>query len=98
MAHYTYDDCSDAGVETLYPSPSESYIHLEFNRDLEKLDSPARPFNLELVTFARVISKRNDDKDIVDFSGPDDPYNPYNWSKAKKWSNGALLSAMTFVT
>ncbi|KAF2099054.1 MFS general substrate transporter [Rhizodiscina lignyota] len=38
------------------------------------------------------------DENIVDWDGDDDPHNPYNWSKGKKWTNGGLLSAMTLVT
>jgi hypothetical protein len=35
---------------------------------------------------------------IVDFDGPDDPNNPYNWSKSKKWAHGGVLSIMSFIT
>ncbi|KUJ15138.1 benomyl/methotrexate resistance protein [Mollisia scopiformis] len=38
------------------------------------------------------------DPNIVDWDGPDDPENPLNWTNKKKWANGALLAAMTFVT
>lgn len=29
--------------------------------------------------------KTDDDPNIVDFDGPDDPLNPYNWPDSKKW-------------
>lgn len=35
---------------------------------------------------------------IVDWEGPDDPENPYNWSARKKWSNVAILSFLTLLT
>ncbi|KAF2398111.1 multidrug resistance protein [Trichodelitschia bisporula] len=38
------------------------------------------------------------DSNIVDYDGPDDPENPYNWSTGKKWTTAGLLSALTFVT
>ena len=38
------------------------------------------------------------DPNIVDYDGPDDPYNPYNWKKSRKWVNGGFLSALTFIT
>jgi hypothetical protein len=38
------------------------------------------------------------DPNIVDYDGPDDPTNPYNWTKARKWINGGFLSALTFIT
>lgn len=43
-------------------------------------------------------SKETPDPNIVDWDGPDDPEMPLNWSTKKKWTNGALLSAMTFLT
>jgi hypothetical protein len=38
------------------------------------------------------------ESELVDFDGPDDPANPYNWSKSKKWSHGGVLSVMSFIT
>lgn len=38
------------------------------------------------------------DQYIVDFEGPDDPMNAQNWSKKVKWSNVAVLSALTFIS
>lgn len=38
------------------------------------------------------------DPSIVNWDGPDDPENPLNWSGKKKWTNGGLLAAMTFIT
>lgn len=33
-----------------------------------------------------------DDPNIVDWDGPDDPANPYNWSNGRKMLNVALVS------
>lgn len=38
------------------------------------------------------------DPNIVSWDGPNDPDNPLNWSSGLKWSNIALVSAITFVT
>ncbi|EMC91426.1 hypothetical protein BAUCODRAFT_327165 [Baudoinia panamericana UAMH 10762] len=38
------------------------------------------------------------DPNIVDWDGPDDPANPQNWSPRKKWSNIAVLSILTLLT
>lgn len=38
------------------------------------------------------------DPNIVSWDGPNDPDNPVNWSSGLKWSNIALISAITFVT
>lgn len=37
------------------------------------------------------------DPNIVDWEGPDDPENPYNWPASKKWSNIAILSLLTLL-
>ena len=39
-----------------------------------------------------------DDPNVVDWDGPDDPANPMNWSKSRKWSVVWLASALTFIT
>ncbi|GKT44580.1 efflux pump rdc3 [Colletotrichum spaethianum] len=36
--------------------------------------------------------------DIVDWDGPDDPGNPQNWPMKMKWMNVATISMLTFVT
>ena len=38
------------------------------------------------------------DPNVVDYDGPDDQENPYNWTKTRKWINGGFLSALTFIT
>lgn len=35
---------------------------------------------------------------VVDWDGEDDPENPLNWSRTKKWSTILLVSYITFVT
>lgn len=37
------------------------------------------------------------DADVVDWDGPDDPENPLNWPKKKKWSMLGTLSVMTIL-
>ena len=41
--------------------------------------------------------KTEKDNYLVSFEEPNDPTNPLNWSKRRKWSIIALLSAMTLV-
>ncbi|KAI4861024.1 MFS general substrate transporter [Hypoxylon rubiginosum] len=38
------------------------------------------------------------DPNVVDWDGPDDPENPMNWTDNKKWLNVGILSVMTVVT
>lgn len=35
---------------------------------------------------------------VVDWDSVDDPQNPLNWPKAKKWSTISLVAYITFVT
>jgi hypothetical protein len=39
-----------------------------------------------------------EDPNIVDFDGPDDPENPFNWPTWKKGRQLALMSFNTFIT
>ncbi|KLO07248.1 MFS polyamine transporter [Schizopora paradoxa] len=39
-----------------------------------------------------------DDSILVDFDGPDDPYNPRNWSFKKKWGVTSVISAFSFMS
>ncbi|KAI5477994.1 Major Facilitator Superfamily protein [Pseudohyphozyma bogoriensis] len=44
-----------------------------------------------------VEKKAGDDVTWQDWDGPDDPGNPYNWSKKKKWTTASLTSLYTLV-
>ncbi|OCK83025.1 MFS transporter [Lepidopterella palustris CBS 459.81] len=58
-------------------------------RDLEKCDntfSPPVPIN--------VLDKER--SDLVEFDGPNDPGNPKNWSKGKKWAITVSMSTIVF--
>ncbi|KAI0002853.1 bicyclomycin resistance protein [Xylariaceae sp. FL0662B] len=56
------------------------------NRDVEK----ASPGNGR--------GDEDTDADVVWWDGPDDPENPYNWPKWRKFLNCGLISAMTFIS
>lgn len=42
--------------------------------------------------------KEYDDPNIVNWDGPDDPNNPYNWKTSKKIILAASIAAITFIT
>ncbi|KAK3950294.1 major facilitator superfamily domain-containing protein [Pseudoneurospora amorphoporcata] len=47
----------------------------------------------------KVISEETEqDPNIVDWDGPEDPENPMNWPEKKKWLNVAVLSILTIIT
>ena len=57
------------------------------DRDIEKeADAPG---------FTARKDEKTEDPDLVVFDGPDDPGNPQNFSKGKKWMITILLSFMT---
>lgn len=45
-----------------------------------------------------VVEETEQDPNIVDWDGPDDPENPMNWPEKKKWLNVAVLSILTIIT
>lgn len=67
--------------------------------DIEKQDQSCQAGEASGKTESRPVSDDSDSEaEVVDFKGPEDPANPYNWSKSKKWSHGGVLSIMSFVT
>ncbi|KAI1746382.1 major facilitator superfamily domain-containing protein [Xylaria scruposa] len=42
-------------------------------------------------------SHENNEADIVDWDGPNDPANPQNWSEAKTWVHVLIVSLLTFL-
>ena len=41
---------------------------------------------------------QEEDANVVSWDGDDDVQNPLNWAAAKKWSNTAVIAALTFIT
>ncbi|TVY82541.1 Efflux pump radE [Lachnellula suecica] len=49
-------------------------------------------------TSIHTSDNKEKDPNVVDWDGEDDPEKPVNWTGKKKWANGGLLAAMTFIT
>lgn len=77
---------SDSGFETS-PTLTETRGSFDLEGGRQKFPAAVEP-----------TSEEADDPNIVSWDGPDDPDNPLNWSSGLKWSNIALVSAITFVT
>jgi hypothetical protein len=45
-----------------------------------------------------VIEEAEEDENVVDWDSPDDPENPLNWSRGKKWANIVTVSIITLIT
>lgn len=74
---------SSQDVDSDPASPSTE----DTDRDIEK--------EAEAPVFTATKDKRPEDTNLVVFDGPDDPGNPQNFSKGKKWMITILLSFMT---
>jgi hypothetical protein len=68
----------------------------DIEKDIEK-QNPDAVHDVE-ITQTKSDPHGEVDPNIVDFNGPDDPMNPMNWPKKRKWVNGGFLSALTFIT
>ncbi|KAI6760398.1 hypothetical protein HG530_009258 [Fusarium avenaceum] len=44
------------------------------------------------------VESDDEDPDLVTWDGPDDPSNPHNWTKNKKWLSTILVSCFTFIS
>lgn len=80
--------------EPKHHSPSTRKSDLDYTKDidLEKSEPSARSS----------INAQDDhdpqvDPNIVDWDGPNDPENPMNWPKFKKWMAIAIVSLITFL-
>ena len=87
-------------------APDEPEEKFNNDRPLQTTDSPSAPpsidganWDIEKEADAPNPKSHNDgppnDPNLVTFDGPDDPKNPQNFSKGKKWMITLLLSLMT---
>lgn len=65
------------------------------DRDVEKGD-PATPENNEVDQGVKDGRQTKEENDIVGWDGPDDPQNPQNWSRPKKFATTIFYATMTF--
>ncbi|KAI9663534.1 MAG: hypothetical protein M1831_002543 [Alyxoria varia] len=68
-----------------------------FNKDAQDKDIEKGRSSRDSSSHHEKEAAKND-PNIVDWDGPDDPANPMNWSKSRKWSVVWLASALTFIT
>lgn len=71
----------------------EQMEHSTKTHDVEKQQSSSDLDNTE----DKSSDTSTSDCDVVDYDGPDDPHNPYNWTPGKKWLHAGLLAYMSFV-
>ncbi|KAG5761438.1 hypothetical protein H9Q72_010467 [Fusarium xylarioides] len=45
-----------------------------------------------------LLLPEDEDPNLVTWGGPDDPSNPHNWTKRKKWLSTILVSCFTFIS
>jgi MFS transporter, DHA1 family, multidrug resistance protein len=80
----TVDEIPDAEKGNMPIDPASDVL----SQELEK-GEPVEPVG------SKLIIDVNDS--LVEFDGPDDPENPRNWSKAKRWGITLSMGLMTFV-
>ncbi len=64
-------------------------------RDIEKGD-PGAPENNEVDQGVEDRRQTKEENNIVGWDGPDDPQNPQNWSRPKKFTTTIFYATMTF--
>ena len=80
---------------------AEIKLHEEsFSKDPEKgTDSRSHSTHMDEATLSSdAPADAEQDPDIVDWDGPDDPKNPLNWPSRKKWSIIASIGGITLIT
>lgn len=76
-----------------FESELDSNFRMSWYTDLELLDGLTLQGDK-----AKVIEETEQDQNVVDWDGPDDPENPLNWSRGKKWANIVTISSITLIT
>ena len=86
---------ADIPTDTTVPRPRDFDSH-----QVEKNSSDPRAtfIDLENTTTSSEDEYQQHDSNIVYWSSSTDPSNPQNWSTSRKWTQIAILSALTFLT
>lgn len=94
-----------SNLGSIHRVPSKSYTRPQSSTNEKDIKFPALENDTEKgVSPASNSTAAGDDEaaeqnpNIVDFDGPDDPQNPMNWNVTKKWGMVSLVSAITFLT
>jgi multidrug resistance protein len=111
---HTPPDLDQGDQETIYDRPNEtreSGEEAEVGDDIkDELDVESRPNQLERLKSTKSVKDANlvHAKPIVlatvltysqvSWDGPDDPENPKNWRKGKKWAATLIVSSFTFIS
>jgi hypothetical protein len=97
------DVSSNSGI--IHQVSDNKYIRPYTSLDEKDINSSALEKDIEkgvssapTSTADELDQETEEDPNIVDFDGPDDPQNPMNWRFAKKWGMVLLISAITFLT
>lgn len=99
-------DSSESSSDTLSPPnttdhkaqvafASSQASHDGFNKDIEKGD-PGSEENNEVDHGETDQRQTNEQADLVGWDGPNDPENPQNWSRSKKYTITVFYSSLTF--
>lgn len=107
MASYsTSDSARQSESVSAAPSSLDERTTGEPNRDKPE-DTKSYAVDIEKAVAASPAEEKlgaeqsehlEQDPNIVDFDGPDDPARPENWPNSRKWTIVALLAAFTFVS
>ncbi|KAK1456720.1 MFS multidrug transporter [Colletotrichum cuscutae] len=87
--------CRHPGI-ILETSAHDDRSHLLSHDDTQT--GPSAEIPLEGKSAQGIRPDDPEDPDLVTWSGPDDPMNPKNWARHKKWTATILVSCFTFIS
>jgi hypothetical protein len=100
-----HDLDSPSSLDHVHQNPAESLTRPHTRLDAKGTFASATEKDVEKGPIPRSMASTSipdgeteQDPNIIDFDGPDDPANPMNWRFAKKWGMVFLVSAITFLT
>lgn len=75
---------------------NDTTISADLESQSQGQESPRQESQSQQSESRRPLKQENEDPDLVDWEGPNDPGNPQNWPKSKKWLTTMALASITF--
>lgn len=94
--------------DDFYNAEDDDKKSVDTGRDFERLEHPQSGVRIPGEIPIGDVEKQNHqqqpgqlkaeqkDPNLVEWDGPDDPGNPMNWPRSKKWLNTMMLASVTF--
>ena len=94
LGHLSYSSTVNSSTSTLHNQHLTAALEAELARDAQRLAAyggddpeapPPRAVKLVSATLVPTETEPKVDPNLVQWDGPDDPENPLNWTRSRRW-------------